>query len=92
MNQEREAAILEAAIEVFGAEAQTDVAIEEMAELTKALIKYRRCACDAARNAILEEMADVGIMLNQLAMIYGDPTEWEIAKLERLERRLASRE
>ena len=38
--------------------------------------------------AVLEEMADVQIMLNQLALIYGDCTEWEIKKLERLEARL----
>ena len=34
---------------------------------------------------ILEEMADVSIMLNQLSLIFGDCNEQEIAKLERLE-------
>jgi len=31
-------------------------------------------------------MADVSIMLNQLQLIFGDPIEQEITKLERLEK------
>ncbi len=102
MTMEREARILEGAVEKYGAAAQTDVAIEEMAELTKALLKWRRAAtidgelprdCALAcltekRDAVLEEMADVQIMLNQMALIYGDFNEQEIAKLERLEAKL----
>lgn len=34
----------------------------------------------------IEELADAYIMLNQLQLIYGDVTEIEIGKLERLER------
>lgn len=64
------------------------MAIEEMSELTKALLKYRRDPGPARKNDILEEMADVSIMLNQLALIFGDYNEQEIYKLERLERRL----
>ena len=99
MTQEREAKILERAVKTYGGYAQVDMAIEEMAELTKALLKHRR-ALDAVgtdgleslkdkTDDVLEEMADVGIMLNQLALIFGDPIEQEIAKLERLERRLS---
>ena len=98
MTQEREAKILERAINTYGAYAQVDMAIEEMAELTKALLKHRRALESKkttgdgfmqAVSAVLEEMADVGIMLNQLALIFGDCNEQEIAKLERLERRLS---
>lgn len=85
MTQEREAKILEGAIDKYGKAAQTDMAIEEMAELTKALLKYRRYPSPLALESILEEMADVSIMLNQLQLMYGDPVDWEIAKLERLE-------
>ena len=96
MTAEREGAILEAALETWGERAQIGMAIEEMSELMKALCKYLRFQngdldCDAAallRCAVLEEMADVGIMLNQMALIFGDPTEQEIYKLERLERRV----
>ena len=70
--------------------------IEEISELTKALLKWRRAAMidgdntEEKYNAVLEEMADVQIMLNQMALIFGDSTEYEIAKLEQLEKRLAA--
>lgn len=37
---------------------------------------------------LMEEMADVSIMLNQLELIFGEPIDQEIAKLEQLEERL----
>lgn len=89
MTQEREGRILEAAIDAWGPEMQIIVAIEEMSDLTKALTKYIR-ADDAATivTNIREEMADVGIMLNQLSLIFGDTAEEEIRKLNRLRRRI----
>ena len=89
MTQEREGRILEAAIDTWGAEMQIIVAIEEMIELTKALTKYIR-ADDVATivTNIREEMADVGIMLNQLSLIFGDTAEEEIRKLNRLRWRI----
>lgn len=95
MTQEREVKILEGAIRTWGNEAQSVVAIEELSELTKTLTKwlrygltkqggdYERIVAD-----IREEMADVSIMLNQLCLIFGDPTEEEILKLLRLEERI----
>lgn len=50
-----------------------DMAIEEMSELTKALLKERRNEAvhrDALIDNILEEIADVTIMLNQLHAIF----------------------
>lgn len=99
MTQEREASILERAVETFGPGPQTDMMIEEMSELTKALCKYRRAVGGGADEAevsvrkdqVLEEMADVQIMLNQMVLIYGDFNEQEIAKLLRLDERLATR-
>lgn len=94
MTQEREGKILESAIKTWGEEAQIVVAIEEMSELTKALSKYLRyyVAEQGDHGQIVadirEEMADVGIMLNQLCLIFGDPTEEEILKLLRLEQRI----
>lgn len=93
MTSEREAKILQSAVDGYGVIDQTDMMIEEMSELTKALLKYRRAGTNGTLeesdlDAVLEEMADVGIMLNQMCLIYGDPTEWEIKKLERLENRL----
>lgn len=94
MTQEREAKILEGAIKTWGEEAQSVVAIEELSELTKALIKWLRHYLtgqgdyEQIVSDIREEMADVGIMLNQLCLIFGDPTEEEILKLLRLEQRI----
>lgn len=93
MDADREGKILEGAIMEFGAYAQIDHVIEEMSELTKALIKERRAVGTAnydesLRDHIREEMADVYIMLNQLSLIFGDCSGWEVYKLERLETRL----
>ncbi len=92
MDAAREVAIMERAIAQYGVEAQVNMAIEEMAELTKALLKLRRAesntAWDVAMAAVREEMADVSIMLSQLELIFGDVADTEEAKLVRLEKRL----
>lgn len=84
MTPEREAAILEGAIETFGTAAQILKAIEELGELTVELARAMNNL--TSTDAIREELADVYIVLNQLQLIYGDVTEIEIDKLERLER------
>lgn len=77
--------ILQAAIEKYGCPAQMDMMIEEMSELTKALLKCRRfCGGFELRNNVLEEMADVQIVLDQMRMIYGSTEEWEQIKVQRL--------
>jgi hypothetical protein len=88
--------ILNKAIETYGEHSQIDKAIEEMAELTKALLKLRYCEKDFERqivqDAVSEEMADVEIMLTQLHMIFGNTKkveEYQIKKIKRLERRLS---
>lgn len=96
MTQAREGAILEAAIDRYGLDAQIDMMIEEMSELAKALLKERRAvhgpggldALKAWEEAIREEIADVQIMLNQMQLVFGDCADWEIKKLERLAERL----
>ena len=84
MTQEREAAILEGAITHFGAEAQIIKAIEELGELSVELARDLN-ETPGRPDALKEELADAFIMLNQLELIFGDVTEIEIAKLERLE-------
>ena len=91
MTPEREARILEKAVETYGAGPQIDMMIEEMSELTKALCKYRRAQTGRTFDDVLEEMADVQIMLNQMVLVFADFNEEEIAKLERLEERLENR-
>lgn len=66
--------VLQQAIDTWGTLAQTDMAIEEMSELTKAILKYRRAygkaESGAAEGNIREEIADVFIMLAQLIIIF----------------------
>lgn len=57
------------AINAWGADMQIDMCVEEMAELTQALIKFKRGKGDL--NNIAEEIADVSIMLEQMAMVFG---------------------
>ena len=90
-----ESKILRAAVDVYGSAAQTDMMIEEMSELIKALLKYRRGVNSATpydlrklRGSIIEEMADVGIMLDQMRLLYGDDSEHREKKLTRLALRL----
>lgn len=77
-----------AAVQKFGMKKQVDMAIEEMSELTKALLKYRR-ASDCATTVksgdnIREEMEDVRIMLAQLECIYSRSPQWAEKKLAHL--------
>lgn len=79
--------IVEKAIETYGQEAQIDVAIEEMAELTQALLHNRR----GRESNIAEELADVEIMCKQLELIFGCESETKFflnKKLNRLKERL----
>lgn len=96
MDAEARRALLEHAIRLYGEPAQMDMAVEEMAELTKALCKIKRaqagCEVTAAIGNVVEEMADVQIMLDQLRIIFHRSTEEvEEAKLERLKNRLDGR-
>nr|MDD3231059.1 hypothetical protein [Oscillospiraceae bacterium] len=80
--------ILNYAIEAYGIDHQQDMCIEEMSELTKAILKYRRADSDAEkcviRENVIEEMADVQIMLDQMRIIFGDTSSQEEYKLNRL--------
>lgn len=76
-------------IDQCGAQNQTNVAIEEMAELTKEIIKSKRGQENFAE--IAEEIADVDIMLEQLRMIYDCAETCAMIKrqkLDRIEKRL----
>lgn len=91
--------VLLRAIDKYGNAQQTDKAIEEMAELTQALFKYRAALKSKKQwdyekilKNISEEMADVFIMLCQLVVIYQnceEVQEFVESKIERLDKRLA---
>lgn len=81
--------LYERAAKKWGKNLQIMMAIEEMAELTKELVKYFRKKSNPV--AIAEEVADVEITLNQLKLIVCDPdvvTNIKEKKLERLEKML----
>ena len=95
MDAEARRALLEHAIRLYGEPAQMDMAVEEMAELTKALCKVKRATPGATTTAaianVIEEIADVQIMLDQLRLIFARSTdEVEEGKLRRLLGRLNS--
>ncbi len=78
------------AVQTWGKEAQTDMMIEEMAELTKEILNERR----GRDHNIAEEMADVKIMLAQMEIIFQNAGEVEQKfreKVARLDRRLQER-
>lgn len=86
---ERQEALLQRAINVFGEEAQQKMTIEEMAELQKAICKLWR-GLDNYKD-LAEEIADVKIMLEQLEIMFDlQPCVhyWMERKLERLKARL----
>jgi hypothetical protein len=75
----------------YGVNAQIIVAIEELAELTKALTKYLRTSdnlelTEKIYNNIYEEIADVDIMIEQLKQIFDFNPLIETHKQQKLKR------
>lgn len=79
--------VLKKAISTYGKESQLDMCIEEMSELTKEICKHKRGAYN--NEEIIEEIADVYIMLEQMKMIFGiseqqinEQIDFKVARLE----------
>lgn len=87
----------------YGIDAEIDIAIEEMSELTKALLKNRRAtnyatqSCNSSLDSketiqsVYEEIADVIIVLTQLVLIFNGKDEirkYITEKMARFEQRL----
>lgn len=65
-------------LSTYGKEPQVDMTIEECSELQKALLKFRRKNASATkeelanlREDIVDELADVEIMVEQMKIAYG---------------------
>ena len=89
METGRKIEILRRAVAAFGPVQQTDMMIEEMSELTKAICKLWRTDPGSldelhAKGSIIEEAADVQIMLDQIKIIVGDTKQVEAKKVARL--------
>lgn len=83
--------ILKAAIDTYGAEAQTLMMLEEMSELAKELCKHARGKDN--RTCIAEEIADVRIMLDQMEILHDcedDAMLYRKLKLKRLGERMGA--
>lgn len=81
--------VLQTAIRHYGPKHQILKAIEELSELQKELAKF--LGGDRNFDRIAEETADVGIMLDQLELIFENREMvevWREKKLERLARRM----
>lgn len=80
--------ILETALKTYGGRAQIMMCIEECAELTNALAKLSRNRVTAMQ--IITELADVSIMVDQLAMMLGAEKVYaeRQRKIQRLKERL----
>ena len=83
--------ILEKAVEKYG-EKQLDQAQEELAELIVAISKYKRNENKFTISNVIEEIADVNIMIKQVMMLL-DIEEFEVKseeiyKLNRLKKRM----
>lgn len=85
---EAERTIFNKALVEYGISSQKMMAIEECAELTNALAKRSRGR--ASQADIITELADVSIMVDQLAMFFGEKAfaEERSRKVRRLEERL----
>ena len=73
------------ALECWGAEFQKSMFHEEIGEVLTAMSHEKRGRC--GKEAVLEELADLQIMLNQMVVLYGSDEEFKDiinAKLIRL--------
>ncbi len=89
MSNQKITDIYKQAIDTYGVRAQKLMAIEEMSELTKEICKDFRGKLD--REHLIEEMADVTIMLDQMLLIYKISGEEIISMCERKMNRLKER-
>lgn len=73
----------------WGRQAQMQMMIEEMAELTKAICKLcREGNQHLLKKAVIEEIADVDIMLGQMKYLYPEYLSSKETKLLRLVKKL----
>lgn len=91
MEYEKRKQVYQKAITHYGDVAQVLKAVEEMSELIKVLVKDMKM--EESKDRLIDELADVSIMCEQLRMIYGVNNEVNVRmnyKLKRLLRRMRS--
>lgn len=95
VNSERDK-VFKQCLHTYGADPQIDMTLEEMAELSKALLKNRRSGGSdpKCRDNIVDELADVRIMVRQMEILFQCEDEVESRidyKVQRQARRLKER-
>jgi NTP pyrophosphatase (non-canonical NTP hydrolase) len=90
----KEQEIYRAAIDKYGYASQYDMLIEEMAELTQAILKARRRSPHNHTENLHEEFVDVKIVMAQIELVLNPQRLefWKQEKLARLERRILDNE
>jgi len=95
---EQQETILQKALNVYGIQSQTLMLAEECAEVVKAaskLVRNKNFKSSELINCLVEEIADVRIMLNQMRIYYEIPDEQidqvVAYKIGRLEKNLNSK-
>jgi len=87
IEKEKIGEICQKAVDKYGHQSQIDMAIEEMAELADALMKFRRGR--VTEMDVATEIADVFIMAYQMSLIFG--REDVVSEVERKLLRLQDR-
>lgn len=72
----------------YGTLNQKLIAIEEMAELQKAIIKHIRKELEENINLVIEEIDDVQVMLEQLKMIFSCKSKIDEIMDEKIDRQI----
>lgn len=84
--------ILDIVIEINGRDEQERIAMEELSELIQAINKVHRCDNLETRENLIEELADVIIIIEQVKKIFDIPEDLIeckiLYKLKRLEKQL----
>jgi NTP pyrophosphatase (non-canonical NTP hydrolase) len=83
-----EKSIYERALEKWGLLAQVLMTVEELSELTQALLKHGRQINGVDKGKVAEEIADVELMIEQMKVafkIHKEVEEFKVKKIKRLE-------
>lgn len=90
--QQRIRALSKHLISTYGSKVQTEKCIEEMAELTSALLHFKNGRC--TKEAVVTEIADVLFTAAQMAVLFGEEevTDELLRKIERTESRVVATE
>ena len=88
LQETTDSSVLQEAIYAWGPDFQMDMAVEEVGEFLVALQHWKRGRVE--KDAVCEEIADVLIVMQEMALVFGAETvdTFKRQKMERLRRRI----